>query len=82
MQVTTAISELAPKLAFSEILNFAYETFCSNKLRFMLTAFFGRLACLLRNAFFARFAVTIFDFVRLLLLLFFLEGIAAVYHRD
>jgi putative ABC transport system permease protein len=37
MQVTTAISELAPKLAFSEILNFAYETFCSNKLRFMLT---------------------------------------------
>jgi putative ABC transport system permease protein len=38
MQVTTAISELAPKLAFSEILNFAYETFCSNKLRFLLTA--------------------------------------------
>jgi putative ABC transport system permease protein len=38
MQVTTAISELAPKLAFSEILNFACETFCSNKLRFMLTA--------------------------------------------
>jgi putative ABC transport system permease protein len=38
VQVTTAISELAPKLAFSEILNFAYETFCSNKLRFMLTA--------------------------------------------
>jgi putative ABC transport system permease protein len=38
VQVTTAISDLAPKLAFSEILNFAYETFCSNKLRFMLTA--------------------------------------------
>ncbi len=38
MQLTTVISELAPKLAFSEILNFAYETFCSNKLRFMLTA--------------------------------------------
>jgi putative ABC transport system permease protein len=37
MQLTTVISELAPKLAFSEILNFAYETFCSNKLRFMLT---------------------------------------------
>jgi len=37
MQVTTATLELAPKLAFSEILNFAYETFCSNKLRFMLT---------------------------------------------
>ena len=38
MQVTTAISEFAPKLAFSEILNFAYESFCSNKLRFILTA--------------------------------------------
>jgi len=38
MKVTTVISKLAPKLAFSEILNFAYETFCSNKLRFMLTA--------------------------------------------
>lgn len=37
MRVTTAISELATKLAFSEILNFAYETFSSNKLRFMLT---------------------------------------------
>ena len=38
MQVTTAVSELAPKLAFSEILSFAYDTFCSNKVRFMLTA--------------------------------------------
>jgi putative ABC transport system permease protein len=37
MQVTTAISELAPKLAISEILNFAYETFCSNRLNFILT---------------------------------------------
>ena len=37
MQVATAVSELAPKLAFSEILNFAYDTFCSNKVRFMLT---------------------------------------------
>ncbi|MBV9182517.1 MAG: ABC transporter permease [Acidobacteria bacterium] len=37
MQVTTAVSELAPKLAFSEILNFAYDTFSSNKVRFMLT---------------------------------------------
>ena len=37
MQVTTAVSGLAPKLAFSEILSFAYETFCSNKVRFMLT---------------------------------------------
>jgi len=38
MQVATAVSELKPKLAFSEILSFAYETFCSNKVRFMLTA--------------------------------------------
>jgi putative ABC transport system permease protein len=38
MQVTTAISELGPKLALREILNFTYETFSSNKLRFMLTA--------------------------------------------
>jgi putative ABC transport system permease protein len=38
MQVTTAVSELAPKLAFSEILSFAYDTFCSNKVRFILTA--------------------------------------------
>jgi putative ABC transport system permease protein len=37
MQVTTAVSELAPKLAFSEILSFAYDTFCSNKVRFLLT---------------------------------------------
>lgn len=38
MQVATAVSELKPKLAFSEILSFAYENFCSNKVRFMLTA--------------------------------------------
>jgi len=38
MQVTTAVSDLTPKLAFSEILSFAVETFCSNKVRFMLTA--------------------------------------------
>src|SRR5258708_24461448 len=37
MQVTTAVSELTPKLAFSEILSFAVETFCSNKVRFALT---------------------------------------------
>jgi putative ABC transport system permease protein len=35
--VTTTVSELAPKLAFSEILSFAFETFCSNKVRFLLT---------------------------------------------
>jgi putative ABC transport system permease protein len=38
MQVSTAVSELTPKLAFSEIMSFAYDTFCSNKVRFMLTA--------------------------------------------
>lgn len=38
MQVATAVSGLKPKLAFSEILSFAYDTFCSNKVRFMLTA--------------------------------------------
>lgn len=38
MPVTTAVSDLAPKLAFSEILSFAYDTFCSNKMRFMLTS--------------------------------------------
>lgn len=38
MQVATAVSGLKPKLAFSEILSFASETFCSNKVRFMLTA--------------------------------------------
>ena len=37
MQVSTAVSELAPKLAFSEILSFAFDTFCSNKVRFILT---------------------------------------------
>jgi putative ABC transport system permease protein len=37
MQVSTAVSELTPKLAFSEIMSFAYDTFCSNKVRFMLT---------------------------------------------
>ena len=37
MQVATAVSELKPKLAFSEIMSFAYETFCANKVRFLLT---------------------------------------------
>ena len=40
---------------------------------FFLTGFVERVA---------RFAVAAFDFVRLRLLLFFLEGIPAVYHRD
>jgi putative ABC transport system permease protein len=38
MQVKTAVSDLAPKLAFSEILSFARDTFCSNKMRFILTS--------------------------------------------
>lgn len=38
MQVSTAVSGLTPKLAFSEIMSFALDTFCSNKVRFMLTA--------------------------------------------
>jgi putative ABC transport system permease protein len=37
MATTTAPSR-PPKLVFSEILSFAYDTFCSNKVRFALTA--------------------------------------------
>src|SRR5436305_15088321 len=37
MQVSTAVAGLRPKLAFSEILSFAYDTFCRNKVRFLLT---------------------------------------------
>src|SRR5262249_34672697 len=41
MPVTTTVSalapKLAPKLAFSEIMSFAVETFCANKVRFLLT---------------------------------------------
>src|SRR6202035_5794879 len=29
---------LKPKMAFGEIIAFAYDTFCSNKIRFVLTA--------------------------------------------
>ena len=29
---------LRPKMAFGEIIAFAYDTFCSNKVRFILTA--------------------------------------------
>ena len=36
--VTTAPSRHKPTLVFSEIISFAYETFCSNKMRFGLTA--------------------------------------------
>ena len=38
MSVTTAVSTLTPKLAFSEIMTFAFDSFCSNKVRFLLTA--------------------------------------------
>ncbi|HUK26336.1 MAG TPA: ABC transporter permease [Terriglobales bacterium] len=34
----TATPARAPKLVFGEILSFAYDTFCSNKVRFALTA--------------------------------------------
>jgi putative ABC transport system permease protein len=38
MAIATAVSKrLAPKLAFSEIMSFAFDTFCSNKVRFLLT---------------------------------------------
>jgi putative ABC transport system permease protein len=35
---TTPAASHPPKLVFSEILSFAYDTFCSNKVRFALTA--------------------------------------------
>ena len=37
MPVATAVRE-KPKLVFGEILSFAYDTFCSNKVRFLLTS--------------------------------------------
>lgn len=38
MTITAAVSKrLAPKLALSEIMSFAFDTFCSNKVRFLLT---------------------------------------------
>lgn len=37
MPVATATRE-KPKLVFGEILSFAYDTFCSNKVRFLLTS--------------------------------------------
>jgi len=38
MPATATVSErLTPKLAFSEIMSFAFDTFCSNKVRFLLT---------------------------------------------
>src|SRR6266849_5973378 len=35
---TTVRSSLRPKMALGEILAFSYDTFCSNKVRFALTA--------------------------------------------
>src|ERR1044071_5213201 len=37
MQVATAVSGLKPKLAFSGIMTFAFENFCANEERFLLT---------------------------------------------
>ena len=31
-------ARLRPNMALGEIINFSYDTFCSNKVRFMLTA--------------------------------------------
>jgi putative ABC transport system permease protein len=36
--IATAPARLRPSLIYSEILSFAYDTFCSNKIRFALTA--------------------------------------------
>jgi putative ABC transport system permease protein len=40
MQMAAALipDRLKPKMAFGEIIAFAYDTFCSNKIRFILTA--------------------------------------------
>src|SRR6266699_5047586 len=39
MSISTATrSSLRPNMAIGEIVNFAYDTFCSNKVRFALTA--------------------------------------------
>ncbi len=38
MATTTETANRSPKLAFGEIFSFAYDTFCSNKVRFSLTA--------------------------------------------
>src|SRR6476660_3541328 len=41
MPIATSSSVTAPRrftIGFSEILNFAYDAFCSNKLQFMLTS--------------------------------------------
>jgi len=36
--ITAAPARRPPKLVFGEIFSFAYDTFCSNKVRFILTA--------------------------------------------
>src|SRR5215467_13140184 len=38
MPVTTAIDRQKPPMVLGEILSFAYDTFCSNKVRFLLTS--------------------------------------------
>jgi putative ABC transport system permease protein len=38
MPIASASAARPPRLVFGEILSFAYDTFCSNKARFMLTA--------------------------------------------
>ena len=36
--ITTAAASHPPKVVLGEIVSFAYDTFCSNKVRFALTA--------------------------------------------
>ena len=48
---------------------------------FFLAVRFGTITCFLRDTFFRRFEAAVLDFVCLLLVFFFLEGMAAVYHR-
>src|SRR5438034_5917737 len=38
MSIGSVTRSLRPRMAIGEILNFAYDTFCSNKVRFALTA--------------------------------------------
>lgn len=38
VQAANGVTNRRPTLVFSEILSFAYDTFCSNKVRFLLTA--------------------------------------------
>src|SRR6266481_3440087 len=49
---------------------------------FFLTFFFGAIACFSRDAFLGRFGVAVFESFCLVLFVFLLKGMAAVYHRS